>query len=147
LVVEMEGYEAPWFLVTTTLDLSAPQVVEVFTARFRQEDAIRDHKQRLGMEDCRAWTKEPILRTFQVQLMALPLLRLLQARLDQAWGSGCWWFKPPWNGRKRQASILDLRRLFWRYRAEFSQLLVALEEPGKFPQPRGLSNDFAGSAA
>jgi hypothetical protein len=147
LVVEMEGYEAPWFLVTTTLDLSAPQVVEVFTARFRQEDAIRDHTQRLGMEDCRAWTKEPILRTFQVQLMALTLLRLLQARLDQAWGSGRWWFKPPWTGRTRQASILDLRRLFWRDRAEFSQLLVALEEPGKFPQPRGLSNDFAGSAA
>jgi hypothetical protein len=81
-VVAMEGYKEPWFLVTTALDLTAAQVVEVFTARFRQEDAFRDHKQRLGMEECRAWTKEPLLRTFQVQLVALILLRLLQARLN-----------------------------------------------------------------
>jgi DDE superfamily endonuclease len=53
-VVHMTGYKEPWFLVTSALDLSAAQVVEAFTARFRQEDAIRDHKQRLGMEECRA---------------------------------------------------------------------------------------------
>jgi hypothetical protein len=41
-----------------------------------EEDGFRDHQQRLGMEECRAWTKAPILRTFQVQLVALtsPLL-------------------------------------------------------------------------
>jgi hypothetical protein len=32
--------------------------------------------------------KEPLLRTVQVQLMALTPLRLFQARLNQAWGSG-----------------------------------------------------------
>lgn len=101
LVVRMVGYEDPWFLVTTALDLSAAQVVEAWAARFRQEDGFRDHKQRLGMEECRAWTKEPILRTFQVQLVALTLVRLLQAHLDQVWGAGTWWFKPPWNSRKR----------------------------------------------
>jgi hypothetical protein len=111
-VIEMASYEATWFLVTSALDLSAAHVVEAFTARFRQEDAIRDHKQRLGMEECRAWTKEPVLRTFQVQLVALTLLRLLQVRIDQAWGPGSWWFKPEWNHRKRLGSILDLRRLF-----------------------------------
>jgi hypothetical protein len=57
--------------------------------------------------------KEPILRTFQVQLVAMTLLRLLQTRLEQAWGTGSWWSKPEWNRRKRQASILDLRHLFW----------------------------------
>jgi len=146
-VVAMEGYEEPWFLVTTALDLSAAQVVEVFTARFRQEDAIRDHKQRLGMEECRAWTKEPILRTFQVQLVALTLLRLLQTRLDQAWGCGSWWLKPAWNPRKRHASILDLRRLFWRHRAEFAQFLVALEELEKIPPGLNLSGNPPGKAA
>jgi hypothetical protein len=74
-VVAMEAYKEPWCLVTTALDLTAAQVVEVFTARFRQEDAFRDHQQRLGMEECRAWTKAPILRTFPVQLVALTLLR------------------------------------------------------------------------
>jgi hypothetical protein len=146
-VVAMEGYEEPWFLVTTALDLSAAQVVAVFTARFRQEDAFRDHKQRLGLEECRAWTKEPILRTFQVQQVALTLLRLLQARVDQAWGSGSWWLKPAWNPRKRHASILDLRRLFWRHRTEFSHFLLALEELEKIPQPRGRRRDLPGRAA
>jgi hypothetical protein len=133
-VIEVHGYQEPWFLVTTALDLSAAHVVEVFAARFRQEDGFRDHKQRLGMEECRAWTKEPVLRTFQVQMVTLTLLRLLQRRLDQAWGVGCWWFKPEWNPHKCHPSILDLRRLFWQCRTAFSQFLVTVETMQKSPQ-------------
>jgi hypothetical protein len=146
-VVDMAGYAEPWFLVTSALELSAAQIVEAWTARFRQEDGFRDHKQRLGMEECRAWTKEPILRTFQVQLVALTLLRLLQVRLDQTRGAGTWWRKPEWNQRKRHASILDLRRLFWQYREEFSHFLLNLEEREKIPQPQALSQDLTGRAA
>jgi hypothetical protein len=147
-VVDMAGDKEPWFLVTSVLDLSAAAVVEVFTARFRQAEASRDHKQRLGMEECRAWTKEPILHTFQVQLVALTLLRLLQGRLNQAWGHGSWWLKPEWNPRKRHASILDLRRLFWRYRAEFAQFLVALEkELENPPQTTGQCRNATGRVA
>jgi DDE superfamily endonuclease len=146
-VIEMAGYEEPWCLITSALELSAAQVVEVWAARFRQEDGFRDHKQRLGMEECRAWTKEPILRTFQVQVVALTLLRLLQAHLDRGWGATTWWAKPVWNRHKCHASILDLRRLFWRYRAEFSQFLVALEELEKIPQPPALRQDLNGRAA
>jgi DDE superfamily endonuclease len=147
LVVHMAGDEAPWFLVTTALDLSAAQVVEAWAARFRQEDGFRDHKQRLGMEECRAWTTEPILRTFPVQLVALTLLRLLQARMNEAWGAESWWLKPAWHARKRHASILDLRRLFWRYRREFAPFLVALEELENIPQPPGHCRHVAGRAA
>jgi DDE superfamily endonuclease len=147
LVVEMAGYAEPWFLVTSAVDLSAAQIVEAWTARFRQEDGFRDQKQRLGMEECRAWTKEPILRTFQVQLIALTVLRVLQARLDQLWGPGTWWLKPEWNSHKRQASILDLRRLFWRYRPAFLQFLVALEDLEKIPQPLTLKHNPTGRAA
>lgn len=57
LVVEMAGYEQPWFLVTSALELSAAQVVAIWAARFRQEDGFREHKQHLGMEECRAWTR------------------------------------------------------------------------------------------
>jgi len=66
-VFTVEGYGKPWYLITTALDLTAEQVVVLFAGRFRREDAFRDLKQRLGVEECRAWTKEPILRTFQVQ--------------------------------------------------------------------------------
>ena len=37
-------------------------MVELFAARFRQEDGFRDLKQRLGGEECRAWTANPIER-------------------------------------------------------------------------------------
>src|SRR5262249_59105055 len=80
-VVEMAGDEAPWCVVTSAVDWSAAQVVDAWTARFRQADGFRDHKQRLGMEACRAWTKEPSLRTCQVQVVAWSLLRLRHARL------------------------------------------------------------------
>jgi hypothetical protein len=146
-VVEMAGYREPWFLVTSALELSAAQVVEVWTARFRQEDGCRDQKQRLGLEACRAWTKAPMLRTFQVQRLALTLLRLLQARLDQAWGPGTCWRMPEWNPPKRHASILDRRRLFWRYRTECSRFLVTLEELEKCSRPLPLNRDLPEWAA
>ena len=120
--------------MTSALDLSASQVAAAFAARFRQEDGFRDQKQRLGMEECRAWTKEPVLRTFQVQMIAQTLLRLMQFRLDREWGQQTWWSSPAWNPRKKHPSILDLRRLFWRYRERFSQLLRRLEEIAKPPQ-------------
>jgi hypothetical protein len=143
----MAGSKESWFVITSVLDLSAAQVVEAWAARFRQEDGLHDHKQRLGMEECRAWTKEPILRTFQVQIVALTLLRRLQAHLDQAWGPGSWWLMPVWNRRKHHASILDLRRLFWQYRAEFSQFLIDLEDVEKIPQPLAPSRDLSGRAS
>src|SRR5262245_19737626 len=146
-VVAVPGYRELWFLVTTALDLSAAQVVEAFAARFRQEDGFRDHKQRLGMEECRAWTKEPVLRTFQVQMVALTLLRLLQFRLDQTCGMGSWWSKPEWYTQKRHGSIRDLRRLFWRHRSVFSQLLVALEDREKSRQALALQDNPVNRAA
>jgi hypothetical protein len=133
-VFEVDGYEEPWYSVCSALDLSPSQTVATVAARYRQEDGFRDHKQRLGMEECRAWTKEPVLRTFQVQMIAQTLLRLMQLRLDEQWGKQTWWSPPEWNPRKKHPSILDLRRLFWRYRERFSQLLRRLEEIAKPPQ-------------
>lgn len=133
-VFEVDGYAGPWFVVSSALGLSPAQVVAVQAARFRQEDGFRDHKQRLGMEECRAWTKEPVLRTFQVQLIAQSLLRLMQFELDTTWGASNWWCAPEWNRHKRHPSILDLRRLFWRHRKRFSQLLRRLEDMRKPPQ-------------
>jgi hypothetical protein len=58
------------------------QVVELFCARFRQEDGFRDLKERLGWEECRAWTRNPIERTSQARWVTMSLLRLAQFRLE-----------------------------------------------------------------
>jgi hypothetical protein len=145
-VFDVPGYDKLWATITSAGDLSPAQVLAANAARFRQEDGFRDHKQRLGMEECRAWTKEPILRTFQVQMLALTLLRLLQFRLDAALGA-TWRPAPPWNRRKRHATILDLRRLFWRHRARFSQLLPAWDDLRKPPQTKFRSGRQSARAA
>lgn len=122
VVAEVEGYRKRFTLVSTARDLSGLQIVEVFTARFRQEDGFRDLKQRLGWEECRAWTKEPILRTTQALLLSMTLLRLLQFRLEAVAGDS-WWFHPPWNQRKTRPSVLDLERLLRQHHEEMTTRL------------------------
>ena len=65
IVAYVEGYKQRFTLVTSAVELTGLQMVELFTGRFRQEDGFRDLKQRLGWEECRAWTANPIQRTSQ----------------------------------------------------------------------------------
>ena len=134
-VFDVPGYDKLWASITSAGDLSPSQVLSANGGRFRQEDGFRDHKQRLGMEECRAWTKEPVLRTFQVQVVAQTLLRLMQFRLARRFGDA-WCLPPPWNPGKRHVSILDLRRLFWKHRPRFSQVMAALDDLRKPPQTK-----------
>jgi hypothetical protein len=131
VVAEVEGYRKRFTLVSSAVGLSGLQIVELFCARFRQEDGFRDLKQRLGWEEGRAWTKNPILRTTQALLVLLTLLRLLQVRVEAVAGDG-WWLHPPWNRHKVRGSVRDVSRLLWRHREEIQQLLSAwLENEGK----------------
>ena len=98
-------------------------MVELFCARFRQEDGFRDLKQRLGWEECRAWTKNPIVRTTLALFATLTLLRLLQFQLQQEVGEG-WWLHPPWNPRKARPSVLDVERLLRQHRGEIQRCLA-----------------------
>ena len=122
IVAEVEGYTKRFALVTSAVNLTGLQMVELFAARFRQEDGFRDLKQRLGWEECRAWTKNPIERTSQAQWVTLSLLRLAQFRLESA-GEVDWWFRPPWNKHKDRPSVLDLERLMRRHRGEIQRCL------------------------
>jgi hypothetical protein len=122
VVAEVEGYKKRFTLVSSARDLTGLQLLEIFCGRFRQEDGFRDLKQRLGWEECRAWTKNPIVRTTQMELLAMTLLRLLQFRLEEAEGDS-WWFHPPWNKRKTRPSVLDLERLLREHRAEMQRFL------------------------
>ena len=84
VVAEVEGYKKRFTLVSSAVELTGLQMVELFAARFRQEDGFRDLKQRLGWEECRAWTRNPIERTSQAQWVTMSLLRLAQFRLESA---------------------------------------------------------------
>ncbi|MFO0952354.1 MAG: transposase [Isosphaeraceae bacterium] len=131
VVACVEGYKKRFALITSAVGLSGLQAVELFAARFRQEDGFRDLKQRLGWEECRAWTRKPIERTSQAQWVTMSLLRLLQFRLE---AEGCtdWWSPPPWNKKKDRPSVLDVERLLRRHRADIRQLLSEwLEDEGK----------------
>src|SRR5262249_3752641 len=119
-------------------ELSGVQVLELFCARFRQEDGFRDLKQRLGWEEGRAWTKQPLLRTTQALLLTLTLLRLLQSRLQEAEGAS-WWLHVPWNPGKTRSSLLDVERLLRRQRREIQQLVAEQwpsEEDNEAPEVR-----------
>jgi hypothetical protein len=122
VVANVEGYKKRFTLVSSAVELTGLQMVELFAARFRQEDGFRDLKQRLGWEECRAWTKAPIERTSQAQWVTLSLLRLAQFRLESA-GAVDWWLRPPWNKDKDRPSVLDVERLFRRHAGEIRQLL------------------------
>jgi DDE superfamily endonuclease len=122
VVAQVEGDQKRFTLVTSALELTGLQRVEWFAARCRQEDGFRDLKQRLGWEECRAWTKNPIARTSQAPWVPRSLLRLAQLRLESA-GEVDWWYRPPWNKDKDRPSVWDLERLMRRNRAEIQQFL------------------------
>ena len=123
VVAEVEGYRKRFTLVTSAAELDGLKVAELFCARFRQEDGFRDLKQRLGWQECRAWTRHPIERTTQAQLAALGALRLLEMELTEEEGDG-WWLHPPWNPDKTRPSVLDVERLLRRHREGIARLLA-----------------------
>ena len=95
--VAVAGSRAPWGLVTTAWDRSAVPVVEACAAWVRQEDGGRAHTPRLGMDECRAGTTAPVLRTFPGHMVALTRRRL--CRLDQTGGQGSGGRHPPGTRR------------------------------------------------
>ncbi len=123
VTAEVEGYKERFTLVSSATGLTGLAMVELFCARFRQEDGSRDLKQRLGWEECRAWTRNPIERTTQAQWVTMSLLRLLQFRLE---AEGCvdWWTPPPWDKKKERPSVLDVERLMRRHRPEIQRFLA-----------------------
>jgi hypothetical protein len=122
VVAKVEGYRKRFTLVSSATALTGLQLLSLFAARFRQEDGFRDLKQRLGWEECRAWTKKPIVRTTEALFVTMTLLRLLQFRLQEEQGDG-WWLQPPWNRRKLRPSVLDVERLLRQHRGQIQQLL------------------------
>jgi hypothetical protein len=123
VVAKVEGYKKRFTLVCSATDLSGRQIVELFCARFRQEDGFRDLKQRLGWEECRAGTRNPIERTTQALFTTMTALRLLQMDLQEQRGDD-WWLQPPWNPHKTRPSVRDVERLLRQHREGIQQCLA-----------------------
>jgi hypothetical protein len=135
VVAAVEGYRKRFTLVTSALDLTGLQALEIFCARFRQEDGFRDLKQRLGWEEGRAWTRNPIESTTQAVLATMTAMRLLQFELQEKRGDD-WWLHPPWNPHKTRPSVLDVERLLRQHREELQQGLADwLDNEGNAEDP------------
>jgi hypothetical protein len=123
VVAQVQDYKKRFTLVCSATELSGLAIVELFCARFRQEDCFRDLKQRLGWEECRAWTRNPIERTTAALLATCSALRLLEMQLREGKGDE-WWLHPPWNPSKTRPSILDVERLLRQHREGIQQGLA-----------------------
>jgi hypothetical protein len=133
VVAEVEGYRKRFTLVSSATELTGLQIVELFCARFRQEDGFRDLKQRLGWEECRAWTRLPVWRTTLALFVVLGALRRLEWALNQRRGDD-WWLHPPWNRRKERPSVRDVERLLWQHREEIQRHLSDWLGDGEKPE-------------
>jgi hypothetical protein len=141
----IEGYKKPWYLVTSDLGLNPEEVLELYAARFTQEDGHRDLKQHVGLGVCQGRVKNVVLRTFQLRLAAMTLLRALGERLELAEGDA-WWPKPPWYCQKQRGSFRDLKLIVTDAAEHFSQLdwhRPTLEKPAC----RALSGQLAARRA
>jgi hypothetical protein len=135
VVASVQDYKKRFTLVCSATKLSGLAIVELFCARFRQEDAFRDLKQRLGWEECRAWTANPIERTTAALLATYGALRLLQMELQKQQADD-WWLHPPWNPNKSRPSILDVERLLWQHRQQIQRRLADwLDDVGNAESP------------
>jgi hypothetical protein len=133
---QVEGYEDPWYLVTSDLALTASEVLEIYAARFAQEDAHRELKQQLGLGTEQGRRKNVVLRSFQLRVAELTLLQLARQKMNQT--DGKWWPRPPWYAQKKRGSVRDVRRVICRAREHFSQLdwrpLTSQKSPPSTPR-------------
>lgn len=76
-VVVVEGLRNPVILISTDRSLTAGQIIQIYSARFSIEIAIRDLKQYLGFCDYQATTTASIFRFVQLSCISLCLWRLM----------------------------------------------------------------------
>jgi hypothetical protein len=127
VVAQVEGDRKRFTLVSSATDLSGLPVGELFAARFRPEDGLRDLKQRRGWEACRAWTTNPIIRTTQAWFVTMRRMRRRQFHWEAA-GETAWWRRPPWDQRRSRPRVREGERLLRSQREGMQRLRAAGRE-------------------
>jgi len=127
---QVQGYKTPWYLICSDLELGAEDVIEIYAARFRQEDAHRDLKQIFGFGQGQGRLKNVVIRTMQLRLIEMTLLRILAIQLDTNQEER-WWPKPPWYRQKKRGSLKDIKSLLKEALRDFSQVTLDGSNCGK----------------
>jgi len=79
-VVVLSGVKHPILLASTSMSLTAKEIIQIYSARFSLEIAIRELKQHLGFCDYQATTTVAFLRFTQLCCCALSIARLILAQ-------------------------------------------------------------------
>ena len=83
-VVVLRGKSEPIILLSTDLSLSAIQIIELYSARFSIELAIRDTKQYFGLADYQCYLSIAIDRFVNLACLAYSVFGLFQREHDTA---------------------------------------------------------------
>lgn len=83
-VVVIKNRSEPFILLSTNLNLSATQIIEIYGLRFGAELAIRDLKQHFGLGDYQCTTPLAILRYVGLALVGFCLWRLTLLKEQKA---------------------------------------------------------------
>ncbi len=130
---KIQGYKNPWYLVCSDLDICPEDVVEIYATRFCQEDAHRDLKQICGFGSGQGRLKNVVIRTMQLRLLEMTLLRILSIQIGELQKER-WWPKPPWYRQKIRGSLRDIKRLLKEALRGFSRFDFERSNMGKVPR-------------
>ena len=121
IVASVEGYKERFTLVTSAVELTGLQMVELLRRGAGRRRVPRPEAA-AGLGGVPGVDGQPDPADQPAQWVTMSLLRLLQFRLEAS-GKVGWWLRPPWNKKKDRPSVLDAERLMRRHREQIQRLL------------------------
>jgi hypothetical protein len=120
-------YRRPAFLLTTDLESSAKQLLQIYFDRWQIEVNHRDEKDTLGVGQAQLWNvkavpKQPVLAVAAYSAMLLASLIAFGAERGEAYAA-----LPKWRRKAHRPSCLDLITLLRKEMAEHPELLREFE--------------------
>jgi hypothetical protein len=120
-------YRRPAFLLTTDLESSAKQLLQIYFDRWQIEVNHRDEKDTLGVGQAQLWNvkavpKQPVLAVAAYSAMLLASLIAFGAERGEAYAA-----LPKWRRKAHRPSCLDLITLLRKEMAEHPELLKEFE--------------------
>jgi len=122
-------YRQPAYLLTTDLDHSARQLLQIYLDRWQIEVNHRDEKDTLGVGQAQLWNptsvpKQPALTVAAYSAVLLASLQAFGAKRGQAYAP-----LPRWRRGAKRPSCLDLITLLRKEMVEHPELLAPLDLP------------------